>query len=107
MTCHTFHTVSELALEIINDETVVREPVKIPFLFACYLGGESLQFRLAFRTCFDVVPMKNTVQVFMETIEQKYHELLSIMLICIRKLRSESTDRFLSPFVKFIISARI
>jgi hypothetical protein len=97
MTCHALHTVPELALEIINDETVIREPVKVPFLLACHLGGESLQFCLAFRTCFDVVSMEDTVQVFMETVEQKYHELLRIMLIRIGKLRSKSTNRFLSP----------
>jgi hypothetical protein len=81
VTCHAFHAVSELALEIVDDEAVVREAIKVPFLLACDLGRESLQFCFAFWTCFNVVTVKNTVQVLVKAVEQKYHELLRVVLI--------------------------
>lgn len=92
---HAFHPVSKLPLEIVDDEAVVRPTIKIPFLLAGNLGRKGLQFGLAFRARFNVIPLENPVQVLVETIEQKYHELLCIVLIRIGESRRESANSFL------------
>jgi hypothetical protein len=47
MTCQAFKPVPELALEKVDDQTVVATPIQFPFLITCNLWRQSLQLGLS------------------------------------------------------------
>ena len=76
MTRETLHAVSILSLEDVDDKRVVTHTVQLPLLLAGNLGRETLEPRLALRRRLELGLQDDTVQVFVEPVEEEAQELL-------------------------------
>ena len=76
MTRETLHAVSILSLEDVDYKRVVAHTVQLPLLLAGNLGRETLELRLALRRRLELGLQDDTVQVFVEPVEEEAQELL-------------------------------
>jgi hypothetical protein len=96
MARQAFHPALVLALEKVDDETVVALLVDLPLLLAGDLGRQRVELGLARgRHRNRLGPDQDPVEIFMQAIEQEGEELLRVVLVDPVEGRGKLDDRFL------------
>jgi hypothetical protein len=73
---HALQSISELALEKVNDDAIIPHAIDLPFLLACNLLWKFLELLFPSARHFILRLVEYTVQVLVQPIKQEAQELL-------------------------------
>ena len=96
MTRQALQAIAVLALEQVDDETVISHPINLPFFLRGDLWGQRLQSGFSLGRHFHWRRfVLNTIQILVQPVQNEREELLRIMLICPGELLGKADDLFL------------